>query len=68
VIIGAGPSGLCCAYTLQQLNIPFKLLEMGKCLTSRDRNDSFDSANGAGGAGLFSDGKFSFYPAGTALW
>lgn len=68
LIIGAGPSGLCLASTLKDKD--FLILEKGKRLEDRDRNSPVDSVCGAGGAGFYSDGKFSFYPAGTAtgLW
>lgn len=34
----------------------------------RDRYNPEESACGVGGAGLFSDGKFSFFPSSTDLW
>lgn len=66
LIIGAGPAGLSTAFHLQ--NTDYLLLEMGSSIEARDHNDPTDSIIGVGGAGLFSDGKFSFYPAGTAVW
>lgn len=35
---------------------------------ARDRNIPEDLVTGVGGAGPFSDGKFSWYPSATALW
>lgn len=65
VVIGAGPSGLsfCTTYTGKYL-----LVEMGKHINERDHNNDKESLVGVGGAGLFSDGKYSFYPAGTKVW
>jgi uncharacterized FAD-dependent dehydrogenase len=44
------------------------LYERGPTDWARDREDPTDIAAGVGGAGLFSDGKFSFYPSATDLW
>ena len=44
------------------------VIERGRSLYERARYDPNDIANGVGGAGLFSDGKFSFYPSATRLW
>ncbi|MBK9035547.1 MAG: hypothetical protein IPL61_30540 [Myxococcales bacterium] len=67
VIVGAGPAGLSAAA---------ELAAHGRCLTveagpaapARDRRDPIDLLAGTGGAGLFSDGKHSFFPSATALW
>lgn len=60
VIIGAGPAGLMCANTL----LPHETLVIEAGGSTIKRNE----VEGIGGAGLYSDGKFSFYPAGTNLW
>lgn len=60
VIIGAGPAGLLCANTLPTDST--LVIEAGS--QTIERNE----VEGVGGAGLYSDGKFSFYPAGTNLW
>ena len=65
VVIGAGPSGLAFC---SQFTGKFLLVDMGKAINQRDHDDQIDSLVGAGGAGLFSDGKYSFWPAGTAVW
>ena len=41
---------------------------MGKACEERDRYNSKDCISGVGGAGLFSDGKFSFFPSGQNVW
>lgn len=63
VIVGAGPAGLAAASRLPQGTI---LLESGPPLESR--TEQLNPACGVGGAGLYSDGKFSFKPAGTHVW
>lgn len=70
VVIGCGPTGLAAAVTLRRLapEAPLVVLEAGQPLADRDRDDPLAIAAGVGGAGLFSDGKFSFYPAASALW
>ena len=43
-------------------------MDEGKPVEERDRYSPLDLTRGHGGAGLFSDGKFSFFPSATALW
>lgn len=61
-IIGAGPSGLMATKILNDNNISNVIIERG------DNDPNRKIIEGVGGAGLYSDGKFSFYPAGTLLW
>jgi hypothetical protein len=68
IIIGAGPAGLAAAAACQKENWTVVTLENGKSLARRDRTDGAQIAGGVGGAGVFSDGKFSFYPSATRLW
>jgi uncharacterized FAD-dependent dehydrogenase len=69
VIIGAGPSGLCFANQLcSKKNYNFLMIDAGKRLKYRNHDNSEDIACGEGGNGLYSDGKFSFFPAGTGIW
>lgn len=62
VVIGAGPTGLAAARVLSDRGHRALVLEAGSELPSRN------AAEGLGGAGLYSDGKFSFAPAGTGTW
>jgi uncharacterized FAD-dependent dehydrogenase len=68
VVVGAGPAGLCCAYVACREHPEWRVVvvDAGLPVVSRNANIAWDSANGEGGAGLFSDGKFSFGMAGTA--
>jgi uncharacterized protein len=68
VVIGAGPAGLSAAASLRKAHARVAVLEMGKAVELRDRQAPVDLATGVGGAGLYSDGKFSAYPAATRLW
>ncbi len=69
IIIGAGPAGLATACSLASLgSTDFLLIERGKSLAKRERTRPEDIPSGVGGAGLFSDGKFSFFPSATWLW
>lgn len=47
---------------LNDNNISNVIIERG------DNDPNRKIIEGVGGAGLYSDGKFSFYPAGTLLW
>lgn len=67
LVIGCGVSGLTFASKLNN-NFKICIYEYGKHHDQRDHEDSIDSMIGSGGAGLYSDGKFSFYPAGTKVW
>ena len=68
LIIGAGPAGLSFASRFSTYSKDFLIVDMGSEIDLRLRDDSFDCIAGVGGAGLFSDGKFSFFPSGTAVW
>ncbi|MER5968488.1 hypothetical protein ABT112_01845 [Streptomyces sp. NPDC002055] len=67
-VIGAGPAGLAAAHRLAGTSCTVALIDGGKPVTARDRYDATDMTRGHGGAGLFSDGKFSFYPSASELW
>lgn len=66
-MIGAGPAGLSAAAELARAGRCL-LLEQGGEHTARGRADPVDLLSGVGGAGLFSDGKHSFFPSASALW
>ena len=68
IIVGGGVSGLSAGYALSHNKHRFLVIERGKHIFERQRNNVFDIANGVGGAGLFSDGKISMYPSATNLW
>ena len=68
IIIGGGVSGLAAAYYLAQKKQKVFVVERGKHIFDRRRGNPYDVANGVGGAGLFSDGKVSFYPSASQLW
>jgi hypothetical protein len=65
VVVGAGPAGLSAAAELSTRG-ECLLVEQGGVAGTRDRD--VDLLSGVGGAGLFSDGKHSFFPAASALW
>ncbi|MDU0294859.1 MULTISPECIES: hypothetical protein [Saccharothrix] len=66
IIVGAGPAGLAAAHAARDMD-PL-VLEGGPALDRRDHGDTQEAAQGVGGAGLFSDGKFSFWPSASNLW
>ncbi|MEU6183188.1 FAD-dependent oxidoreductase [Streptomyces coeruleorubidus] len=68
VIIGAGPAGLAAAQRLAGSPYSVALVDGGKPVAERDRHAAVDMTRGHGGAGLFSDGKFSFFPSASELW
>ncbi|MFD5076482.1 FAD-dependent oxidoreductase [Streptomyces sp. NPDC058371] len=67
-IIGAGPAGLAAAQRLAGAPYKIALIDSGKPVGERDRHAAVDMTRGHGGAGLFSDGKFSFFPSASELW
>ncbi|MGP4000222.1 FAD-dependent oxidoreductase [Streptomyces sp. 8N706] len=67
-IIGAGPAGLAAAKRLAGSSYSVALIDGGKPVDERDRYAAVDMTRGHGGAGLFSDGKFSFFPSASELW
>lgn len=68
VVVGAGPAGLAAGIAARQFGADVLIIEQGKPLAHRTQSDRIDAISGIGGAGLYSDGKFSFYPSATALW
>jgi len=65
-ILGAGPAGLAAAAATRHLRSV--VFEAGPRLTERSQDAALSSASGVGGAGLYSDGKFSFWPSASNLW
>lgn len=68
LIIGAGPAGLAAAAGLRDVPVNVLVVDQGPPLSERDVEVSEHLTTGVGGAGLFSDGKFSFHPSATRLW
>lgn len=69
VFVGAGPCNLSsCNYLKNHSNLNFLMIDMGRPISERDHKSPKDSVIGEGGAGFYSDGKYSFFPAGTTIW
>lgn len=68
IIVGAGPAGLAAAMAAHSSGSSPLLLESGGDLGSRSHSDRTSAVEGVGGAGLFSDGKFSAWPSASGLW
>jgi uncharacterized FAD-dependent dehydrogenase len=68
LIIGAGPAGLSAAIACQRTGVDFRVIESGLLVDERDHAKEEDLGRGVGGAGLYSDGKFSFFPSASSLW
>ncbi|WP_280570560.1 FAD-dependent oxidoreductase [Chromohalobacter sp. 296-RDG] len=67
-IIGAGPAGLAAAQRLSRRGHRIIIIDQGRAITERDKTAEAELTQGHGGAGLYSDGKFSFFPSATHLW
>lgn len=67
-VVGAGPAGLAAATAARGRGADVVIIEQGKPLQERSAADRSDIVSGIGGAGLYSDGKFSFFPSASALW
>lgn len=68
VVLGAGPAGLAAGMTAVEKGAACVVLDRGLPVSRRDRERPADLVSGVGGAGLYSDGKFSFAPSASALW
>ncbi len=68
LVVGGGPSGLFAAHILKNNNVQFQLCERGFEISQRNHLRAPDLGQGIGGAGLYSDGKFSYFPAGHHLY
>lgn len=67
-IIGAGPAGLAAAQRLRETGFRTVVFDIGRNVNERERDTEGELTQGQGGAGLYSDGKFSFFPSASALW
>ncbi|WP_162619635.1 FAD-dependent oxidoreductase [Salinicola peritrichatus] len=67
-IVGAGPAGLAAAQKLSRQGLRVLLIDQGQEISQREKEAEAELTQGHGGAGLYSDGKFSFFPSATHLW
>lgn len=67
-VIGAGPAGLAAAGALRDRGVHVTVLDAGLELARRRHDLADHLGTGVGGTGLFSDGKFSYFPSGTHLY
>ena len=67
-VIGSGPAGLAAASACDQSDVKTILFDLGKQHKERKHTLADDLGIGIGGAGLFSDGKFSFFPSGSQIY
>lgn len=67
---GYGPAALGFTYKLAEMKSEASIVifELGTGIEERKHDDPTGCVCGIGGAGIFSDGKFSAHPAGTAVW
>jgi uncharacterized FAD-dependent dehydrogenase len=68
LVIGAGPAGLAATVAAEEASNRIILADTGLSAEQRDHENAADLGIGIGGAGLFSDGKFSFRPSATKVW
>lgn len=69
LLVGCGVANLCLGnYLRKEGKKKFIIVDKGKGLDMRDHECERSCVDGVGGAGLFSDGKFSFFPSGTEIW
>jgi hypothetical protein len=66
VLIGGGVAAVESARRLLAAGLSVRLIDKGSM--ERDPEKPHDLASGIMGAGTFSDGKYSFFPAGTKIW
>jgi len=67
-VIGGGPAGLAAAVSLSAHGAEVTVYEAGNALAARSLYAEDEVAVGIGGAGLFCDGKFSYFPSGSQLY
>lgn len=68
VVVGGGPAGLAACRAGLDQGARVLLLEQGVEVAARTHLEPSDLVTGIGGAGLYSDGKFSYFPSATELW
>lgn len=68
VVIGLGPSGMMAVWNMKNNGKKVLGIDRGKAYNKRSQSNPLDVGGGFGGAGLFSDGKLSFYPAASRIW
>ena len=68
LVVGGGPAGLSAAAACRARRCDYLLIEAGNRVGLRNHNVQRSLGSGVGGSGLYSDGKFSFFPSASALW
>lgn len=68
LVVGAGPAGLAVSAYLSEHGREYLVVEQGMPVEDRRHDVPQHLGQGVGGAGLYSDGKFSFFPSASALW
>lgn len=68
LVVGAGPAGLSASAAIADCGVDGIIYDSGPELPDRSQLDPRTILSGPGGAGLFSDGKFSFFPSASNLW
>ncbi len=68
VVVGSGPAGLSAGCGLADAGVEAVVVDAGKWISDRTRSEPTEVGSGVGGAGLYSDGKFSFRPSASELW
>lgn len=63
-----GHCGLAAAVNSKDSGLRLAITDAGKPSHERERHNASDATAGHGGAGLFSNGKFSFFPSVSQPW
>ena len=66
LVIGGGPAGLAAAAACRVHQRNYLIIEAGNRVGDRNHHDQRSLGSGVGGSGLYSDGKFSFFPSASA--
>ena len=67
-MLGAGPAGLAAACALSSKGARVVVVDCGLPMAGRRTDRPEETGCGIGGAGLFSDGKFSYFPSGRWVY
>lgn len=68
IVVGGGVAGMCVGRGLVDRGVSCLVVEGGPSVEDRRHTDPRECMEGVGGAGVYSDGKWSMFPSCSGMW